>query len=133
MKKKLASELNFDRLNKDEYIKNFVAHCPYNWPPEQKLDSLILLVNDNLTNLIIEEVKSILVPQIQEKQTTINSAGAQNKIEEVVNKNSNIMASSTTPKEYYENVSAAVFAEIQGYMLELLGKEDTCGWLLWPS
>lgn len=125
----MTKQLNFNRINKKKYAEEFQQKfSSTDWPPEHEKDLLIRIINDVLTGMIVDEIKEILIPQVKDMQTTINSNTLSNEIFNM--KRAFNSENSTSFKEYYINVSDAIFKEAEVIAPTLLGQEDSCGWLI---
>jgi hypothetical protein len=131
----MAKQLNFDRPNKEKYISELQeSSLAVSWPPKQEHDSLIFMIKNAIIDLIIEEIKEIVVPQVKEMHTTISSYGIITKVTTMVNDNTTFkMEESGSIGEYYAVLSAHVFKGIEEVAPGLLGQADTCGWIFVPE
>lgn len=115
------SKLNYNRPNRDLYVKKFCERTgSSDWPPKDGAESA---VKERVIDLLLHEAMNVIKPQLEELKLTLPSHQIMtlvwNNVKTDVDR---------TPLEHYDNVSNAIFTLIEQEVPGLLGQDDPSDW-----
>ena len=121
----MSKNLDFTRPSKESSIlkfENSSATCT--WPP---VEGMRPIVKNALADLVEAEIKGIFTPQLKAMNATLGSPGIIQILMQITQVQE---VTGNTARDYYVNVSDAIFTAIEESLPDLLGQEDTCGWFI---